>query len=323
MPYLSSGTKAFDDLMNGGFKVGKVHVLYGPYKIGKSIQCMQAACMATRKPEYGGLDKKALIIDSELFWDRDDFLQWYKWFKERWPDLPETPNIEILQLDTIFSAARLLGFSITIIKHEKKTEPHIRFPRKEEIDSKTGLVKEIKMTKQSEDWLIRSPLWKKVTSEEYGLVVFDSFTKYFKDVFVSVQQNYPGRASCERPFLAGLVALSKRKKLVTILVCHSTTSEGKQIPWGGENILYYSKHITGLLKALKSERVLYGDTEELEKMAKKARKKTIEIRGWRRVRRFYRFRHPILPDGEESIVVLELNKGFVDPVEVSTRIGEG
>jgi len=298
--YLSSGTKALDNLMGGGFRVGKLHTLYGEYKIGKSVLGLQTSCMCTRDIKYGGLNKPALIIDSELFWDSESFKQWYSWFKDRWPDLSSKPKVDIIQYEDIFQVARELGFAIVIQRKEAKTEPIIRFPRKRE---KPGEI--TKHTYQREDWLEISPLWKRIERKDYGLVIIDSFSVLFKDVFESLQQNFPGRASAERVFLSGLRALSGRKNLVTIIICHESAKK----PWGGESIPYYAKSIVGLFQADKLTKQRYGDTEVLEKKGK--------ISTWQRVRKFYRFRHPTLPDGAEVPVVLKLNTGFVDPVEPS------
>ena len=300
MMYLKTGVDALDKLMGGGLAVGKPHVVYGKYKVGKSVLSMQIACMCTRSPKYGGLGKRALIYDTEAFWSDDAFQVWYGFFRDRWSDLPKKPMIDIKQLPTIYDTAKELGFEIIIHRKEKKTEPMISFPRKH-----TGT--RIKETEQREDWLERSPMWKLIEKKDYGLIVIDSFSILFKDVFESCQQNYPGRASAERVFLSGLRALAKRKNLVTLTVCHESSRQ----PWGGESIPYYTKHIFGIFDADKLTKALYGDSEQAEK-----KKQAYDT--WRRVKIAYRYRHPWLPDGETVPIALELNKGFVDVKEVST-----
>jgi archaellum biogenesis ATPase FlaH len=296
--YLSTGCRNIDELMGGGLVLGCPHVLYGKYKNGKSILALQIACMCTRDVAHGGLGKPAVIYDTESFWNEQVFKTWYGFFRNRYPDLPAKPMIDIIQLNDVYQVAQELGFRIIIHRKESKTEPVLSFPRKTNANENEKPTKE---TEQRADWLEQSPLWKACEKRGYGVVIIDSFTILFKDVFESVQQNFPGRASAERVFLSGLRSLACRKDLVTLTICH----ESDKKPWGGESIPYYTKHILGMFEGNKLEKALYGDTEALEKSGK-----PYDV--WKRVRMVYRFRHPFLTDGSEVPVCLELNKGFID-----------
>jgi len=292
--------RALNKLM-GGFHTGKPCILYGPFKCGKSIMSMQLGCEISRDVKYGGMNKPALIYDSETFWTEDVFKTWYSFFRNRWKDLPIKPKIDVIQLNSIYDAARELGFNIVIRRHQAKTEPVISFPKRERRDKATGKVIPVKETTQEEDWLERSPMWKKISKKDYGLVVIDSFSILFKDVFESVQQNFPGRASSERVFLSGLRSLAQRRNLIVLIISHETGN----VPWGGESLPYYVKNIFGLFKADKLAKAMYGDTEEKEKKGQ-------PYDTWTRVRKLYRYRHPYLPDGAYEYVKLVLNRGFED-----------
>jgi len=307
--FLSTGCKNIDDLMDGGLVLGCPHALYGKFKNGKSIFALQIACMCTRDEAHGGLGRPALIYDTELFWSPTVFNTWYKYFRVRFPDLPVKPNIKIIQLTSIYELANELGFTINIHRKESKTEPVVSFPRK-----KSPADKPTKETEQRSDWLEQSPVWKSFTKNDWGVVIIDSFTMLFKDVFESAQQNFPGRSSAQRVFLSNIRALAARKNCVTLIVCHETA----RTPWGGESIPYYIKHIIGIFEGNKTERGLYGDTSEAEKTGK-----PYEV--WKRVRIILRNRHPYLTDGAETAVMLEKDRGFCDttvqPCNTSTATG--
>lgn len=62
---LSSGSKAFDELMGGGLETQAIVEFYGEFGSGKTQMCFQLAVNATRPVEDGGLDGNVFIIDTE------------------------------------------------------------------------------------------------------------------------------------------------------------------------------------------------------------------------------------------------------------------
>lgn len=62
---LSSGSKAFDDLMGGGLESQSIIEFFGEFGSGKTQICFQLAVNATRPVEEGGLNGDVFIIDTE------------------------------------------------------------------------------------------------------------------------------------------------------------------------------------------------------------------------------------------------------------------
>jgi len=62
---LSSGSKAFDELLGGGIETQAITEFYGEYGSGKSQICHQLCVNVQLPPERGGLGGGALYIDTE------------------------------------------------------------------------------------------------------------------------------------------------------------------------------------------------------------------------------------------------------------------
>ncbi|MDR0778309.1 MAG: DNA repair and recombination protein RadA [Methanomassiliicoccaceae archaeon] len=62
---LTTGSKAFDELMGGGLESQSIVEFYGEFGSCKSQVCFQLAVNATLPEEQGGLDSDVLMIDSE------------------------------------------------------------------------------------------------------------------------------------------------------------------------------------------------------------------------------------------------------------------
>lgn len=62
---LSSGSKAFDDLMGGGLESQSIIEFFGEFGSGKTQICFQLAVNATRPVAEGGLNGDVFIIDTE------------------------------------------------------------------------------------------------------------------------------------------------------------------------------------------------------------------------------------------------------------------
>ena len=62
---LTTGSKAFDELIGGGLETQTITEVYGEYGVGKSILCHQLAVNVQLPVEKGGLDGGALYLDTE------------------------------------------------------------------------------------------------------------------------------------------------------------------------------------------------------------------------------------------------------------------
>jgi len=62
---LSTGSKAFDELVGGGLETQTITEVYGEYGVGKSILCHQLAVNVQLPVDRGGLNGGALYLDTE------------------------------------------------------------------------------------------------------------------------------------------------------------------------------------------------------------------------------------------------------------------
>jgi DNA repair protein RadA len=62
---LTTGSKAFDELLNGGLESQSIVEFYGEFGSCKTQVCFQLAVNATLPEERGGLDSDVIIIDTE------------------------------------------------------------------------------------------------------------------------------------------------------------------------------------------------------------------------------------------------------------------
>jgi DNA repair protein RadA len=62
---LTSSSKAFDELMGGGFETQSIVEFFGEFGSGKTQICFQLAVNTTLPVERGGLDGEVIIIDTE------------------------------------------------------------------------------------------------------------------------------------------------------------------------------------------------------------------------------------------------------------------
>jgi len=62
---LTTGSKAFDELLGRGLESQAIHEFYGEFGSGKTQVCFQLAVNATLPVEKGGLDGDVVIIDTE------------------------------------------------------------------------------------------------------------------------------------------------------------------------------------------------------------------------------------------------------------------
>lgn len=62
---LTSSSKAFDELMGGGFETQSIVEFFGEFGSGKTQVCFQLAVNATLPEEEGGMDGEVIMIDTE------------------------------------------------------------------------------------------------------------------------------------------------------------------------------------------------------------------------------------------------------------------
>src|SRR5260370_17168531 len=62
---LTTGSKAFDELIGGGLETQTITEVYGEYGVGKSVLCHQLAVNVQLPVDKGGLDGGALYLDTE------------------------------------------------------------------------------------------------------------------------------------------------------------------------------------------------------------------------------------------------------------------
>jgi len=72
---LTSGAKAFDDLLGGGFETQAISELYGEFGSGKTQVAHQLAVNVQRSKADGGLEGQAVIIDTENTFRPERILQ--------------------------------------------------------------------------------------------------------------------------------------------------------------------------------------------------------------------------------------------------------
>ena len=65
LEYISTGVRSLDDLLEGGVEVGSITELIGEFGAGKTQLCHQLAVMVQLPKEKGGLNARALYIDTE------------------------------------------------------------------------------------------------------------------------------------------------------------------------------------------------------------------------------------------------------------------
>ena len=63
--YISTGSKALDQILGGGIETGSITELFGEFRTGKSQLCHTLAVICQLPLELGGAEGKALYIDSE------------------------------------------------------------------------------------------------------------------------------------------------------------------------------------------------------------------------------------------------------------------
>jgi len=332
MTVLSTGSKVLDSLMDGGLRAKVISLLFGIPNLGKTWFCYQVACMCTRPEKVGGLEKKVLYLDTEgFFFDEDTIKRFAGYFKKRWPDCkPE--NIEILQISDIFQLGEQFGIQFEILQEDKRVTVLAKFPterQKKLAEAKKAKAKtkdekpkegkkekepkedaDVESTKKDKDWLEKAPLWQKIKTGGYGLLVIDSVTIPIKSEIPTATQNFPARTSLLQTLLGACFPIARRGDISILITDHITRNPmsptykfGMGDPWGGSNVLYYVKH----------QFALYTGTQELAK-----KYGVVESP---RIRRVERYRFPGL-DRMMVAVKLEKDKGYMDLPEISTTTAQ-
>lgn len=72
LPKITTGSKRLDELLGGGVETGTVTEFFGEYGTGKTQLCMQLSVNVQLPKDKGGLNAKAIYVDSEgtFRWER-------------------------------------------------------------------------------------------------------------------------------------------------------------------------------------------------------------------------------------------------------------
>jgi len=251
--------------------------------------------------KVGGLNKKALYLDTEgFFFTEDTIARFANYFKKRWPDC-DPDKIEMIQIEDVFKLGDQFGMQIDIKQEESRVSTMVKYPT----ETQKKLAKTAKKgkvdtsTSKDKDWLEKAPIYQKVKSGEYGLLIIDSITIPIKSEIASVTQNFPARTSLVSQILGACYPIARRADIAILITDHITSNPmspgyvfGTGDPWGGRNVLYYIKYIFGLYKPLK---------DQVKANAPDGH----------RVRRLSRYRYPGL-DTAMTAVKLEKDKGYMD-----------
>ena len=301
MAVIPSGCKALDEVLVGGLKTSVTTLVFGIPNLGKTWLCYQLACMCTRPVKSGGLGKKALYLDTEGFFFTEDTVDRFAgYFKKRWPDC-DPKKIEIIHVPSIFDLGELFGMQLDIHIEESRVSVITKYPTEaqKKIAQGKGKSKVDTTTSKDKDWLEKAPIYQKVKTGEFGLLIIDSITIPIKSEIAAATQNFPARTSIVSAILGACYPIARRADIAILITDHITSNPmsptyqfGTGDPWGGRNILYYIKHIFGLYKPLADQVKAYAPDGQ-------------------RVRRFSRYRYPGL-DAAMAVVKLEKDKGYVD-----------
>ena len=313
---LSTGCGAIDALLEGGFPLKAPALIYSIPNVGKTWLAFQVACMCTRDPKYGGLGRPALYLDTEAFFSEETFGRLYGYFQKRWPDLPKEPMIEIVRIPSIFELGSIFGMEIQLVQEESRTSALVKFPTDRQVkladtkvkeESKEGKAvrRDIKETIQTTGWIKASEAYKKFQEKNYGLMVIDSITVPLKSCIPKSTQNLPARGTILNAILGVLYPFAIDFNCSVLVTDHLTRSPmnpmyqyGLGDPWGGQDIVYYIKHILGLFPPKKDER------ESIDQ-------------GFR-LKQVYRNRYPGL-DAMTSLAMLGKDQGYIDIPKGSVR----
>jgi len=270
----STGVTSLDRLLDGGILLGAPALVFGIPNLGKTWLSFQLACMCTRDPKHGGLGRRALYLDTETFFTKAVFDRFYKYFRKRWPDLPEKPMIDVKIVKDIFELGQLFGIYYEILHEDRRVSVISRFPTKRQKTLyKSGNTK-LKETTKSSKYIEDSEIWDLLKEKNYGLVVIDSITAPIKSVIPSASQNFPARANILQELLGTFYTICQAHNCTIFLTDHITRSPmspgyayGLGTPWGGQDITYYVKIQLGLYRALKDQKAMYpGEGHRLRRL---------------------------------------------------------
>jgi len=280
MKRVAMDCRAIDEITLGGLPLGAPIGIYGIRDIGKTIFCTQASA------RFAMEGYKVLYVDTEGYYsDREVFERIFSWFEKRWALDPSVKEkIEVVSARDLYKLGRLFGLQFELIQDQQKVSCLVKYPKKWKKEPS-------KKSRQAENWLEYSPLWKKLESEEFGLLVIDSITVPLKAKFPPDPQNFPARAFAIESLWDPILVLTEEFEIACLVTDHGSKAPMSNVvePWGGQDMLFYNKRWIGILSGRKEDRERYGD----------------------QVRRFYLRRWPgIMPKITKAI--LGLNKGYID-----------
>jgi len=244
MKQLKLDCESIDILTYGGIPTGDLTCICGPYQAGKSIMTFQYATMCTRDTKYGGFNKKALIIDTENWWEQHIVDTWHNYLRDRWNDLPKKSSIEVIQVFSLQELCKLFGLDITL--GYKSTDT--KYPKI--------------LATVVQNPIENSTIYKRISKGDIGFLAIDSISSPTKSAIPSEMPNYPARASIMNPLLARLKYLANKFDIIVCCTNHITKGVYTGLePHGGIFLKHATKYFLILLPATKgkgSQIAIYG-----------------------------------------------------------------
>jgi len=297
MDRLTTGIKALDKTLKGGFVRSKPAGIYGVTDIGKSLLVAQLSFYFSR-------EGKVLWVDTELDLDEETW-EWYEsMFTKRWSDAKPS-NIKVLQVANAFEFARYLSMDLRIEQSKSRVTANIMFPKR--IDSKPAKSSELDISS-----ITYSKMWKELSKGGYVAVFIDSISKLLKDVISSQTQNLPARATIIQKWLGfAFITMSKEFEVPIISIHHGSVNPQNKYdfgkPWGGQDVFFNTKQVVGILMGTKEQQKHMGIPDD--KITS----------GELMLRRFIRARSAPRDLPYRYGVLIKYNYGYVDPEDLGYK----
>lgn len=297
--YLSSGVSSIDRLLEGGFELGTMSEIHSDADVGKSWMNLQLAVMCNRPIEDGGLDRPALIVDTEGFYSQKVLNKLLNFYKKRWNLDDDQVHVEVLKCLDIHVLYDFFGL-----------KPHIKMV-KEKMQASVEAINEPIKDKNTiigyKDHVESSKVFKLIEEIGFGYIGVDSISMPLKSrAFPSSLSWLSGRAALITPLLNTLNDLSIRQNIVVFCIHHLVKSDvtkqasGWGHAWGGEIVKYVTKRMLLLMRPTKEERETFGNSS----------------------RRLHLYR---LPGSQPRTIAIDLAKdmGFIDVMPYGGRSTKG
>lgn len=270
---IRTGCVGIDNLLFGGVPTQAILGIFGAPDIGKTWLGLQIAARTTMSEKRGGLNEKALYLDTEgTFAVPVTTKRWLGFFENRFKGFT-AKDIHFQRVRSLGKLLKFFGCEDVRLKYSEKGKVQVVMKAPLDIEN--------------------SEVYKLVKKNKYGVIVVDSFTNPVKTAIPPEQQNLPARSMIASFLFNGLQQLCEDFDIAAVLVHHWSKAPMNFMdlghPYGGDIIQYNTKW---------NLQVLRGTTELNKKYGAE-------------VRRIRRLRTPTAqPD--VAIVKLAKDLGYVD-----------